>query len=132
MKFSKIVITGLFVVLFFSNFKEVSICYQDSLIEVYFSNKLEITDLAKIKTDLSEKGFKLNYDYLKFGDNGKLIAIKYYVKAEKFGGGDESNNLNNEIGFIINTSPNPKYNIIVGTKEQIQKKRKMFENQKEK
>ncbi|MDP4164246.1 MAG: hypothetical protein Q8898_14185 [Bacillota bacterium] len=122
MKFSKIVITGLLVVLFFTDFKEAPVYYQNSLIEVYFSNKLDIADLAEIKADLAEKGFKLNYDYLKFGDNGKLTAIKYYVKAEKFGGGDESYNLNNELGFIINTSPNRKYDIIVGTKDQIQKK----------
>jgi hypothetical protein len=95
-----------------------------------FSNKLEITDLAKIETDLLEKGFKLNYNYLKFGDNGKLEAIKYYVKADKFSGSDESNNLTNETGFIINTNPKRKYDIIVGPKEQIQKKRMMFETQK--
>jgi hypothetical protein len=130
MKFSKIAITGLLMVLFFSNFKEATRCYQNSLIEVYFSNKLDIADLANMKTDLSEKGYKLNYDYLKFGDDGKLAAIKYYVKAEKFGGADESDNLNTELGFIINTSPNRTYDIIVGTKEQIQKRRMMFENKK--
>jgi hypothetical protein len=102
-------------------------CYQKGLIEVYFSNRLDIADLAKIKTDLSEKGFKLNYDYLKFAGDGKLSAIKYFVKAEKFGGGDESDSLNTELGFIINTSPNRKYDIMVGTKEQIQKKRMTFE-----
>jgi hypothetical protein len=130
MKFSKIAITGLLMVIFFSNFKEASMCYQNSLIEVYFSNRLDIADLAKIKTDLSEKGFKLNYDYLKFEGDGKLSAIKYFVKAEKFGGGDESDSLNTELGFIINTSPNRKYDIIVGTKEQIQKRRMTFENKK--
>jgi len=130
MKFSKIVITALLVVLFFTNFKEAPAYYQNSLTEVYFSNKLDITDLAKIKTDLAEKGFKLNYDYLKFGDKGNLTAIKYFVKAAKFGGGDESDSLNNEPGFIINTSPNRKYDIIVGTKDQIQKRRMTLENQK--
>ena len=130
MKFSKIVVTGLLVVFFFSNFKDPSKRNQNNLIEVYFSNKLEIADLAKMKTDLLEKGFKLNYDYLRFGDNGKLKAIKYNVKADKFSGADESNNLTTEIGFVINTSPSRKYDIIVGTKEQIQKRRMMFENQK--
>jgi hypothetical protein len=67
---------------------------------------------------------------LKFGDNGKLVAIKYNVKAETFSGGDETDNLNNEIGFIINTSPISKYAIIVGSKEQIQKRRAILENQK--
>jgi hypothetical protein len=36
MKLSKIVITGLLEVLFFSNFKEPSKSFQDNLIEVYF------------------------------------------------------------------------------------------------
>ena len=130
MKFSKLLLTGLLVIFLFSNFKNPSKRYQNNLIEVYFSNKLEIADLAKIKKDLLEKGFKLNYYYLKFGENGKLQAIKYYVKADKFGGGDESNNLTTEIGFVINTTPSRKYDIIVGTKEQIPKRRMMFENQK--
>ncbi|MGN6533735.1 MAG: hypothetical protein ACTHK0_18490 [Ginsengibacter sp.] len=130
MKFPKIIITGLLVVFFFSSFKDASKRNQNNLIEVYFSNKLEIADLAKIKTDLLEKGFKLNYNYLKFDDNGKLKAIKYYVKADKFSGADESNNLTTEIGFVINTSAGRKYDIIVGTKAQIQKRRIIFENQR--
>ena len=43
--------------------------------------------------------------------------------------GDESDNLNNEMGFIINTGPNRKYDIIVGSKEEIEKRRLAFENQ---
>ena len=58
-----------------------------------------------------------------------MTAIKYFVKAEKFGGGDESDNLNSEMGFIINTGPNRKYDIIVGSKEEIEKRRLAFENQ---
>ena len=87
MKVLKYLFTVLLVLICFSNIKEVPMWYQNSLIEVYFSNKLDIADLAKIRADLSDKGFKLNYDYLKFGENGKLSAIKYFVKADKFGGG---------------------------------------------
>ncbi len=129
-KFSKSAFIGILVILFFSNFEGRLACFQKSFIEVYFSNKLNIDDLAKIKTDLSKKEINLNYDYLKFGDDGKLVAIKYYVKGEKFGGGDEADSLNNnEIGFIINTSLNRKYNVIVGSKKSIQKKRIALENQ---
>jgi len=123
MKSSKILILGIFVILLFSNFRQRSIWFQNGLIEVYFSNKLDIADLSKIKTDLLEKGIKLNYDYLKFGEDGKLVAIKYRVRGDKFGGADETDNLNNEIGFIINTNPNRKYDIIVGPKDDVQKRR---------
>ncbi len=100
---------------------------EDSFIEVYFSNKLEFNDLIKIKLDLSEKGIRVNYKKLEFTEDGKLSSINYKVTADKVGGSDQTDSLTEEIGFIINTSPKPRYGIIVGTKSQVQARRKEIE-----
>ena len=129
MKHLKFTILGFFVVLIFSNFTNYTSNLDNNLIEIYFSNKLDINDLSKIKTDLFQQGIKLNYKSLKFGADDKLTQIDYYVTAGKFGGGDATEDTQKEIGFIINTDPNPKYGIIVGSKESIQKRRTVLESQ---
>jgi hypothetical protein len=69
-------------------------------------------------------------------DKNKIIKI-YLVTAipelwyKKVGGGDETNNAHNPIGFIIDTNSNPKYGIIVGQKDKIQKRRMDWENKKQ-
>jgi hypothetical protein len=130
MKLSKITLVGTLLIVFLSNFIKPSIKLDNSLIEVYFSNKQDIGNLAKIKSDLLEKSIKLNYDYLKFTPNGKLSAIEYQVTTDKFGGSDKTDDTNKEIGFIISTDPKSKFGIIVGTKESIQKRKIALENQK--
>jgi hypothetical protein len=104
---------------------------EDSYIEVYFSDTLNISNLSAIQSDLAEKNIKLNYDYLKFNKDGKLNEIKYSVWYKKVGGSDETNNAHNPIGFIIDTNSNPKYGIIVGQKDKIQKSRMDWENKKQ-
>jgi len=119
---------GLLSLLFFCDFSSRVKTYESHFIEVYFSNKLTLSDLAKTQSDLSAKSIKLNYDYLRFGSDGKLTEIEYHVSAEKFGASDRSTNTAIELGFIIDTDPNPKFGIIAGTREQIQKRLKAFEN----
>lgn len=103
---------------------------EDNYIEVYFSDSLNISNLSAIQSDLAEKNIKLNYDYLKFNSDGKLKEIKYRVWYKKVGGGDETTDAHNSIGFIIDTNPNPKYGIIVGEKDKIQKRRMDLERKK--
>ena len=103
---------------------------EDSYIEVYFSDTLDISNLSAIQSDLAQKNIKLNYDYLKFNKDGKLKEIKYFVWYKKTGGGDETNDAHNPLGFIIDTNPNPKYGIIVGSKDGIQKRRLEWESKK--
>lgn len=105
----------------------------DSYIEIYFSDKLDISDLASIQANLLKKDTKLNYDYLKFDKYGKLRAIEYHVWYKKVGGSDKTTDTNTEIGFIIDTdvNPNPKYGIIVGKKDEIQKLRVKLESKKQ-
>lgn len=127
MKYSKIGVVGIVITLFFSSFTPLSKPPEDSFIEVYFSNKLNLADLAKIQSDLAEKEIRLNYDYLKFGNDGQLAGIEYHVKAWKVGGSDSTSDTRAEIGFIIDTAKNPKYGIIVGPKNAIQKRRMVLE-----
>ena len=103
---------------------------EDSYIEVYFSDTLDISNLSAIQSDLAQKNIKLKYDYLKFNKDGKLKEIKYFVWYKKAGGGDETNDAHNPLGFIIDTNPNPKYGIIVGSKDGIQKRRLEWESKK--
>ena len=100
----------------------------DSIIEVCFSNKMRFNDLVKIKMDLAEKAIVLKYEMLEFDKAGKLKKISYEVNAGKFGGADKSNNLTEEIGFIINEAHQRKYDIIVGTKKQIEARKAQLEN----
>lgn len=132
MKTSNLLIASLVAFLAFANLSFNNAPAEDSFIEVYFSNKQDIKDLAQIQSDLLKKDIKLNYDYLKFNKDGKLQEIGYNVKTNKVGGSDETDDTNTEIGFIINTDPNPKakYGIIVGTKEQVQTIHKNYEGQK--
>ena len=97
----------------------------DKYVEVCFSDTLGIKDLSSIKNNLAENEIFLNFDYLKFNNNGKLQAIKYSVKYKTVGGADESKDMKKELGFIVNTDSNPhaKYGIIVGFKDQIEKRR---------
>lgn len=129
MKLTKLTIIGGFLILFFSNFTQSPKHFENNVIEVYFSNKLDINDLCIIKTDLIKEGIKLNYDYLKFTADGKLSAIEYHVTTKKFGGGDKTDDINKEIGFIVNFNPNAKYGIIVGSKETIKKRREVLDKQ---
>ena len=130
MKFEKLIIVGSFLILFFSNFTQSARHIKNDIIEVYFSNKLDISDLSKIKADLVKESILLNYDYLKFTTEGKLSAIEYHVKAKKFGGSDKTDDTNKEIGFIVNFAPNAKYGIIIGEKDTIKKRKEVLENQK--
>ncbi len=130
MKFEKMIIVGSFLILIFSNFTQSSRYFENDIVEVYFSNKLDIIDLSKIKTDLMKENIILNYDYLKFTADGKLSAIEYHVKAKKFGGSDKTDDTNKEIGFIVNFAPDAKYGIIIGEKDTIKKRKEVLENQK--
>lgn len=130
MKFSKFASTAAIIVLLFGTFAFRSLSNEDPFLEVYFSNKLDISNLAKIQSDLLKKDIKLNYDYLKFGKDGKLEGIKYNVFYKRVGGSDETTDTHTEIGFIIDTAPNPKYGIIVGEKDKIQKQRISMEEKK--
>jgi hypothetical protein len=123
MKILKISIIAVFAILPFTNFAQQAINFESGYTEVFFSNKLDINDLAKIETDLSEKGINLNYNYLKFAKDGKLVAIEYHVTAGKVGAADKTEDTNVAIGFIVNTDPHGKYGIIAGQKESIQKRR---------
>ncbi|MGN6193626.1 MAG: hypothetical protein ACTHOB_01730 [Ginsengibacter sp.] len=98
-------------------------------IEVYFSDSFNISNLSAIQSDLAEKNIQLNYDYLKFNSDGKLKEIKYRVWYKEVGGGDETTDAHNSIGFIIDTNTNPKYGII-GEKDKIQKRRMDLESKK--
>lgn len=132
MKSSKLSMAAAIIVLLFTNLSFRTSPTEDSFVEVYFSNKLDISDLAKMQSDLSKKDIKLNYDYLKFNKDGKLKGIEYHVSYKKIGGSDETTDTNTEIGFIINTDPSPKskYGIIVGKKEDIQKRHMVLDSQK--
>lgn len=103
---------------------------EDNYLEVYFSDTLTISNLSAIQSDLAEKQIKLNYDYLKFNKDSRLKEIKYQVWYKKVGGGDETTDTRKPIGFIIDTNPNPKYGIIVGAKDKIQKQRMDLESKK--
>jgi len=131
MKYLKVAKAAAAIVLLLSILSFRSKTTEDSYIEVYFSDTLNISDLSAIQSDLAEKNIKLNYDYLKFNKDGKLKEIKYSVWYKKVGGGDETNNAQNLIGFIIDTNSNPKYGIIVGQKDKIQKSRMDWENKKQ-
>ena len=102
----------------------------NNYIEMYFSRNLDINDLVKMKSELSSKNIQLNYSSLGFDNNGKLLKINYNVVTNKFSGSDKSEDLNEQIGFIICTDPNPKYGIIVGKKEYIEKRRLVLEDKK--
>lgn len=123
MALSKIIIIAIFMILPFSNFAQQGVKFEKTYTEVCFSNNLNIQDLSQIQTVLSEKGIHLNYNYLKFGEDDKLAAIKYHVISGKVFAIDESYEPVFEIGFIINTEPQKKYDIIAGTKQQIEKRR---------
>lgn len=127
MKLLKLFTLGLFAVLLFSNFTNPTSSSDDKVIEIYFSNKLDIIDLSNIKKDLQQKGIKLDYKSLKFGEDGKLTQINYHVKSGNVSGADETEDTQKEIGFIINNNPNSKYDIIVGEKDSIQKRRAILE-----
>jgi len=130
MKFPKILKQGSFIVLAISCFSFCLKPTEERYVEVVFSHNLAISDLALIQNNLFKKEIFLNYDYLKFDKDGKLQAIKYSVKYKKVGGSDESEDMKRELGFIINTDSNlhPKYGIIVGFKDQIEKRRIQIEN----
>ena len=53
----------------------------------------------------------------------KLTTIEYHVTKDKCGAADKNQNANFEMGFIINTDSLRKYDIIAGTKQQIETKR---------
>ncbi|MEO8820780.1 MAG: hypothetical protein ABI267_10955, partial [Ginsengibacter sp.] len=95
----------------------------DSYIEIYFSDKLDISYLASIQSNLSKKYIKLNYDYLKFDKDGKLRAIEYHVWYKKVGGSDKTTETNKENGFIINTDLPPDTNMVLSSV-----KKKKFKN----
>jgi len=76
-----------------------------------------------MKKELSEKGINLSYDYIKFTKDGKLSGIEYHVTSGKVSAADKSEDLDKEIGFIINNDPKGKYGIIAGEKESILKMR---------
>ena len=132
MKSSKFYMAAAIIVLLFTNLSFRSSPTEDSFTEVYFTNKLDINDLAKMQSDLSKKDIILNYDYLKFNADGKLKGIEYHVRYKRVGGSDETNDTNTEIGFIVNTDPNPtsKFGIIVGKKDDIQKRHIVLDSQK--
>lgn len=129
MKLSKLTFTGVFLIIFLSNYAQGPNNFSKNIVEVYFSNKLDISDLSKIKLDLQEKNIQLSYRSLKFSPEGKLAAIEYDVRAKKYSGSDKADDLNKEIGFIINTDSTSKYGIFVGQKEVIQNRRKVLEKQ---
>ena len=130
MKYSKFAKAGVIIILLFSNLSFRTISNEDSFIEVYFTDKLDISNLAPIQSQLSEKNIRLNYDYLKFNSNGKLREIGYHVTYKKASGSYETTDTHTEIGFIIDITPNPKYGILIGTKEDIQKRRLVYERLK--
>jgi len=129
MKYAKMTIVGACLILFCSNFSAPPKVLEDTFVEIYFSNKLNLSDLAGIQSSLAAKEIKLNYTHLRFDTDGKLTEIEYRVAFHGVGGGDQTDNTKIEIGFIVNTSIKPKYGIIVGDKESIQKRRLIFENQ---
>lgn len=120
-------------ILLFSNLSFCSIPTDDQYIEVYFSDKLNINDLAKIETEMAERNIKLTYNYLRFNDKGKLKEIDYYVWYKRSGGGDKITDTHKENGFIINIDPDPKakYDVIVGDKDRIQQWRISLEKKKD-
>jgi len=130
MKYLKFTKTAAIIVLLFSNLSFRAISNEDQFVEVYFSDKLDIQNLSQIKTELSKENIVLNYNYLQFDDDGKLKEIEYHVTYQKVGGSDKATNIHSPIGFIIDTNVNPKYGIIVGSKEAIQKRRLLLENLK--
>lgn len=50
-----------------------------SKIEIRFNHQLIFNDLANIKLSLAHKGITLVYNYLKFDEEGKLVAISFSV-----------------------------------------------------
>jgi hypothetical protein len=130
MKYLKFTKVAAITVLLFSNLSFRTISTEDHFVEVYFSDKLDINNLSKLQSDLLEKNIKLNYDYLKFTKDGKLEEIEYDVTYEKVRGSDKTTDTHSPIGFIIDTNVNPKFGIIVGAKEAIQKRRMLLETQK--
>lgn len=99
----------LFAFFIFCSFTKHDTSLNENIIEVYFSNKLDIYDLAKIKTDLQQQEIKLDHHSLKFGKDGKLTPISYNVNAGKFSGADSTDDTLKEISFIINKEPYAKY-----------------------
>ncbi len=132
MKYLKAINCIAFTFIFFSNTSFRMKPTDDSFVEVYFSDKQNISDLAGIQATLAKQEIKLNYDLLRFDKEGKLQAIEYHVSYKKVSGSDKTNSTHEEIGFIINTDPHPNkhYGIIVGSKDSIQKRRKELENKK--
>lgn len=123
MKFTKITFVAIFFLLPFSNFAQHAVNFQNGYTTVFFSHQLNFDDLSKMKKELSEKGINLSYDYLKFTKDGKLSGIEYHVTSGKVSAADKSEDLDKEIGFIINNDPKGKYGIIAGEKESILKMR---------
>jgi hypothetical protein len=73
-----------------------------SKIEVRFNHQLTFNDLALIKLNLAQKGITLEYKYLKFDDEGKLVAISFSVDCNDGMRGSADNDKvtnNSTIGF---------------------------------
>lgn len=83
MKFfiSILLVSGMF--LSFSSFTPTSVRQKandtPSKVEVRFNHQLVFNDLALIKLTLAQKGITLEYKYLKFDEEGKLVAISFSV-----------------------------------------------------
>ena len=66
-----------------SGFKSVTHhTFNDDKTEVYFSNKMQFDDLAKMKLDLAEKKIAVNYELLEFDKTNKLKSIAFSVISE--------------------------------------------------
>jgi hypothetical protein len=73
-----------------------------SKIEVRFNHQLTFSDLALIKLNLAQKGITLEYKYLKFDEEGKLVAISFSVDCNDGMRGSADNDKitnNSKIGF---------------------------------
>jgi hypothetical protein len=73
-----------------------------SKIEIRFNHQLAFNDLALIKLNLAQKGITLQYKYLKFDDEGKLVAISFSVDCNDGMRGSADNDKvtnNSRIGF---------------------------------
>ena len=73
-----------------------------SKIEVRFNHQLVFNDLALIKLNLAQKGITLEYKYLKFDEEGKLVAISFSVDCNDGLRGSADNDKvtnNSKIGF---------------------------------
>lgn len=73
-----------------------------SKIEVRFNHQLRFNDLAQIKSTMAKKGLNLEYKYLKFDEEGKLVAISFSVDCNNGMRGSAENDQvldNSTIGF---------------------------------